>query len=208
MRTRNHTALWTVPLAGLVGLIGVLLRGPLALPIPDVDMWAAAAVQPVFKIAQILILIGYVLPFVGLWALYMYLQNQKNEPIVFWGFMLSIWGTALALPALGITTFAGPLAAGLYLAGNTDAAQLIVDAVTGSGFVVSIAAALCYIAGPGLFGIAMWRSSTIPKWVGLLFALHGLCLSLGFGMYPILVVGWMLLIVSGGWVAVRLWPEA
>ena len=208
MNTRNQIALWTLPLAGVIGLIGVLLRGPYGIPAPDTDKWAAAAVEPVFTTAQILILIGYVLPFLGLWALYSYLRKQKHEPMAFWGFMLSVWGTALALPALGIAAFAGPLAARLYQAGSADAAQMIADALTGTGYAVSITSALCYIIGPALLGAAMWRSGTIPKWVGLLFALHGICLSLGFGMYPVLLIGWVMFVVSCGWLAARLRPEA
>lgn len=208
MEARIRWALWTVPLAGIVGLVGVLLRSPFALPIPDVDRWAAVATQPVFTTSQFLILIGYVLPFIGFWGLYALLQDQKNESIAFWGFMLSVWGTALALPTLGITAFAGPLAASSYLAGNANAAQWIVDAVTGDGFAVGITAALSYTVGPALLGIAVWRSGTLPKWAGLLFALHGPCLSFGFGMYPILIVGWVLLIVSGSWIAIRHWRES
>lgn len=193
---RIQTILLTFPIAGIIGLFGTLLRGPFALPIPDVESWAQAASQPVFVIAQVIILIGYIMPLVGFWALYKYLEVQGYEKISFGGFILSILGTALALPALGIAGFAGPVAAELYLTGNTDAASLISSAVTGIGFIVSISAAICYIIGPVLLGIAIWKSDKLPKWIGLLFALHGLFLSLGFSMYPILILGWVLITAS------------
>lgn len=201
MKSRIRIALWLLPAAGIIGLVGVLLRGPNALPIPDSIQWAAVATQPIFMMAHFLLIIGYVLPFIGFWALYEIFKDQKGEKSAFWGFMLSVWGTALALPALGIAAFAGPLAAEAFLADNPSTASMITDAVMGSGFIVGMAAAVGYTIGPALYGVAIWRSSILPKWAGLLFALHGICLSLGFGLYPVLVIGWVLFIVSSGWIA-------
>jgi hypothetical protein len=197
-----------MPLISLIGLVGIVLRGPFALPIPDAAAWAEAATQPLFAVGQILLIAGYVLPFFGFWALYAYMSESGPEQSAFWGFMLSVWGTALALPGLGITAFAGPLAAESYLAGQLDASSLITTAMMSRGFALSIMAAVGYIIGPILLGIALWRSGTAPKWAALLFALHGICLSLGFGMYPILIVGWLLLIASGIGIATSYKHEA
>ena len=120
---------------------------------------------------------------------------------------MSILGTSLALPALGITGFAGPFAAQLYLAGDTDVALIISNAVTGTGFTISITAAICYILGPKLLGIAIWRSNITSKWIGIIFALHGLFLSLGFSIYPILILGWILLTLSGACVTIIIWSS-
>ena len=196
MTSRIRIGLWSMPVASLVGLVGILLRGPFALPVPDVDAWAGAATQSSFTIGQILLIAGYVLPFFGFWALYAYLSEKIGEKIAFWGFMLSVWGTALALPGLGITAFAGPLAAESYLAGQGHTADLIMNAMMNRGFAVSIAAAICYSVGPILLGIALWRSSAAPRWTALGFGLHGLCLSFGFGFYPVLIFGWVILIAS------------
>jgi hypothetical protein len=196
IKFRVQIFLFTLPIAGIIGLIGTILRGPFALPIPDINSWAQAATQPIFVVSHFLIIIGYVLPFLGFWAIHKHLEIQNYEGLSFWGFIFCILGTALALPALGITGFAGPIAAQLYLAGNTEAASIISNALTDTGFIISIIAAVFYVLGPILLGIAIWKSSIIPKWIGLTFALHGLCLSFGFSMYPVLIIGWVLLIAS------------
>lgn len=204
----NHPLLSRLPVGGLFGLVGILLRGPDGVPLADPLSWAETAASNTFAIAQFAIIIGFVLPFLGFWALYAWLQAGGRERGAFWGFMLSIWGTTLALPALGIAAFAGPLAADLYLQGDQAAATLIADALTGRGFYVSIVSAICFIAGPALLGIAVWRTGTLPKVAGFLFAVHGVCLSLGFGFYPVLVLGWVLLIVSSIWLAIPVWRSA
>jgi hypothetical protein len=50
-----------------------------------------------------------------------------------------------------------------------------------------------------LFGFAVWGSGTLPKWAGVLLALHAPLLS---GPLPDLfsVLGALLLVVGGGWV--------
>ena len=204
---RIQALILTLPIAGVIGLIGVLLRGLYALPFPDADSWAQAASQPVFVISHVIILVGYILPFVGFWAIYKYLAGNGYEKIPFWGFILSIIGTSLALPALGITGFVGPIAAQSFLDGNPDAALIVSEALTGTGFFVSIIAAICYTLGPSLLGIAIWKSNEMSKWIGLLFALHGICLSLGFSIYPILIVGWVLFIASSIGMSYIIWRK-
>ena len=82
----------TLPIGGIIGLIGILFRGPYGTPLASPEQWAEAAVSPLFTFAQFAILIGYVLPFLGFWALYQHLQEFNVESLAFWGFILSIWG--------------------------------------------------------------------------------------------------------------------
>jgi hypothetical protein len=64
---------------------------------------------------------------------------------------------------------------------------------------VFYAAFLLYSAGFILFGFAVWGSGTLPKWAGVLLAIHAPLLS---GPLPDLfsVLGALLLMVGGGWV--------
>lgn len=82
---------------------------------------------------------------------------------------------------------------------------VISKAVTSTGFIVNIITTIFYILGPTLLGIAIWKASIIPKWIRLLFALHGLCLSISFGTYPILILGWTLLSVSSMAFIIIMW---
>ena len=61
---------------------------------------------------------------------------------------------------------------------------------------VEIASALLYSAGFVLFAIAIWRSGALPGWAGVLMVAHPPLIS---GPFP--VVGALLALVGGGWIA-------
>ena len=65
---------------------------------------------------------------------------------------------------------------------------------------VEIASALLYSAGFVLFAIAIWRSGALPGWAGVLMAAHPPLIS---GPFPVVgsVVGALLALVGGGWIA-------
>ena len=62
-----------------------------------------------------------------------------------------------------------------------------------------IAAIIAGLLGAVAFGVAIWRSGTLPKWSGVLFALGFVLL---VGSAPIVSqLGGILLLVGGGWIA-------
>lgn len=197
LKNRIPYTLATLPLAGLLGIAGILLRGPHALPALDPAAWADAAMSPAFTTGHILLIAAYVLPFLGFWAIYALTQDSPYEAPAFWGFILSMAGTTLALPAMGISAFAGPPAAELYTGGVTAAADIIASGLDFPGLAVGITAGTLYTVGPLLLSIAAWRAKTFPRWAVILFLLHGVLLSFGFGFYPLLVTGWVMFTISG-----------
>ena len=65
---------------------------------------------------------------------------------------------------------------------------------------MSTAFFLFYSAGFILFGVSIWRSGVLPKWAGVLVAVHAPLIS---GPVPnvVSVVGALLVVVGGGWIA-------
>ena len=59
---------------------------------------------------------------------------------------------------------------------------------------------LLYSAGFILFGVAIWRSGALPKWAGVLIAAHAPLISGPFSIVGS-VVGILLAVVGGGWIA-------
>jgi hypothetical protein len=187
-------------IGSILGIVALMVRGQVPLAQVDVAAWAEIVTAPGYVTAQVLYILGYVIPFWGFWALYAFLTKvERVEKLAFWGFLGSIVGTSLALPMLGVFAFVSPLIAQRYLGGDTQIPELLVQASAGIPLMVNLAGGVLYLLGTVLLGVAVWRSGFTSKWIGLMIALHGLFLVVGFGMYPVLLLGWVLLLVSGFW---------
>ncbi|MCA1737556.1 MAG: hypothetical protein LC740_01625, partial [Actinobacteria bacterium] len=71
-------------------------------------------------------------------------------------------------------------------------------------FALIILAGLLYSIGFILFGVAIWRSETLPKWAGVLLPVAGLPLAVPADIPGLNILGTVLLIVVGGWIALSI----
>jgi hypothetical protein len=131
-------------------------------------------------------------------------MNEKVEEHAFWGFMSSIIGTSLAMATLGVFSFVSPLLAERYLQGDDQLPEIIIQVATGQPAMVNYLGGTFYLIGTLLLGVAIWRSGLLPKWTGLLIALHGLLLVVGFMVFPLLVLSWVFLFGAGLWMFFRI----
>jgi len=144
-------------------------------------------------------ILGLTLLTLGVFALTVYLSEIRGERWTLVAMVLSILGIGLLLSHYGLRTYAVPPLGGAYLDGVQNAVELT-NAIFGDPTQsVFYAAFLLYSAGFILFGFAVWGSGTLPKWAGVLLAIHAPLLS---GPLPDLfsVLGALLLVVGGGWV--------
>ena len=146
---------------------------------------------------------GYILGLtfltLGVFALTVYLSDVRGERWTLVAMALSILGIGLLLSHYGLRTYAVPALGGAYLGGAQNAVELS-NAIFGDpAQSVFYAAFLLYSAGFILFGFGIWGSGTLPKWAGVLLAVHAPLLS---GPLPDLfsVLGALLLLGGGGWV--------
>ena len=124
--------------------------------------------------------------------------------------VITVLGSALFLPLQGIAAFAAPEEGQAVLAGLEEYEALpsifanTVQALTG------LVVILLGFVGNILVGIAVWRSGTLPKWAGALWAgAHVLMyLSLMYGQTigpsstPLTVpLGAVVVAISGAWMA-------
>jgi hypothetical protein len=189
--------LLTLPLSGILALVALVLRKFVGMPIGDLAAWAGVVSSKSYLIAQYLYILAYVLPFLGFWALYMVLMQHNSEKLAFWGLAGTLLGTGLPLTTLGVFAYASPALGRLYLQGDTHLPQVITEIAMGSSMVMGLPGAIFYVSGCLLFGVAIWRSGTIPRWSGVLFTLHGLLVAFGFGSPMMLASSWLLLIACG-----------
>ena len=123
---------------------------------------------------------------------------------------MTVLGNALFLPLQGVATFSAPEEGQGVLAGIEEFEQLppifanTVFALTGLLFIV-----LAFV-GNILLGVAIWRSGTLPKWAGALWAGANVLmyLSIVYGQTigpastrPTVPAGAAVLVISGAWMA-------
>ena len=148
--------------------------------------------------------VGYILGLsllsLGVFALTVYLAEVRGERWALGAMVLSTLGIGLLLSIYGLRTYAIPALGGAYLGGQQNAiemANVIFGYPTASIYYVAF---LFYSAGFILFGFAIWGSGTLPQWAGVLLAIHAPLFS---GPLPDIfsVLGALLLLAGGGWVA-------
>jgi hypothetical protein len=196
--------LLTLPLAGLLATWATI-AGSTFFDFPDAQVDPREAAQAYHSLGYFLsqfvgYIVGLTLLTLGVFALTVYLSDIRGERWALGAMVLSILGIGLLLSIYGLRTFAVPALGGAYLNGQQDAiesANIIFGNPSASIF---YAAFLLYSAGFILFGFAIWGSETLPRWAGVLLAIHAPLLS---GALPELfsILGALLLLVGGGWTA-------
>ena len=198
MEKRIILGLACLPASAIIAVIAVFLRGMSLVPFTDVEIWAETVTGPLFGIAQKAYIIAYVLPMCGYWALYKYLSGfDRAEKISFWGFIFSLWGMGLALPVLGVYSYASPHLAQLFLDGNDALPDIINSIATSDAMYLGVPAALLYSAGTILLGLGILRAGAFPKIIALILMPHGLLLSLSLSALPVLILAWLTLFAGG-----------
>src|SRR5215217_6100861 len=145
-------------------------------------------------------ILGLTLLTVGVFALTVYLSEFRRERWTLLAMVLSILGIGLLLSHYGLSTYALPVLGKAYLDGVQNAVVLantiLLDGLTRSVLYVAF---LLYSAGFILLGFGVWSSGALPKWAGVLLALHA---PLFTAPLPDLfsVLGALLLLVGGGWI--------
>ena len=136
----------------------------------------------------------------GVMALYAYLANSSVGALALGAMVLSIFGIALTLTGVGVFAYAIPALSRSFLEGNTESIRILDYMFAGPFETIGTLTLLLYSVGFILFGVAIWLSGVLPKWAGVLVAVHAPLISGPFGMVG-WVVGALLALVGGGWIA-------
>ena len=144
-------------------------------------------------------ILGVTLAIFGAVALGVYLSSRRSA---LWAMVLSIAGNALILTIFGMSTFATPAVGRAYLEGQRNIVEVNQDIIGTPVIVTALVSGLLYSVGSILFGIAVWRSATLPKWAGVLYAPTGLLISIvGLAIGEAQTLSSILIIIGGGWIA-------
>jgi hypothetical protein len=147
-------------------------------------------------------ILGTILAIFGVIALAAYLANGRSRRLALLGMVLSVAGNCLILTTFGFSTLVSPVIGRLYLEGQPGAMEVNEAILTSPAFIfVVLPGLLLFLVGTILFGVAIWRSGTLPRWAGLLFAPTGLLLAAGLQIGWAQTIGSALVVAAGVWIA-------
>ena len=204
-----------------VGLLGLALYGVLTFfsslnPQPDpnthYDAWARFVTTDFYVLKHLFVsILGTILVIFGTFALGAYLARSRAGRMGLVGMVITVLGTALFLTIGGVSTFASPEQGQIHLAGIEEYHNLPTILAETMMTATMLVGMLLMLVGNVLLGVAVWRSGTLPKWAGALWAAGSALPMLGmvYALLPIgadstpLIVpmGAVLLVISGAWMA-------
>ena len=204
-----------------IGLLCLPIYGVLTFfsslnPQPDpnthYDAWARFVTTDFYLLKHLFVSIfSTILVIFGTFALGTYLATSRAGRMGLVAMAITVFGTALFLTVGGVSTFAAPEQGQIHLAGieeyrdlPTILAETAMMATMGVGM-------LLMLVGNVLLGVAVWRSGTLPKWAGALWAagtalpmlgmLYALLPTGADATPPVVPAGAVLLVMGGAWMA-------
>jgi hypothetical protein len=205
-----------------IGLVGLPLYGVLTFwssldPQPDpgthLEAWARFVTTTHYVLGHLLgSILGLIFAIFGTFALGSYLASSRAGRLGLVAMVITVLGSALFLPAMGVSTFATPEEGQAVLAGIEEFEKLPSIFADTAFAVTSLLVIVLGFVGNVLLGVAVWRSGTLPRWAGAIWAAAAVF------MYPLgivyaavilgvqstprtVLVGALLLVISGAWMA-------
>jgi hypothetical protein len=173
----------------IVAIIVIMFRGQL-FPITDIDSAIKILNAPGYITLNIIMIFCYIIPFSSFYVINILLIDKGKTVLGYWGLLLSIIGTSIALTTLGVFTFAFPEITKINTADSQLIKMTLENIIMGASIKLGILSAFLYSIGPILLGIGLIKITKKYLFPALLLCIHGLLLSFGFSFWPLLVIGW------------------
>jgi hypothetical protein len=204
------------------GLLGLPLYGALTFwssmdpqPDPNTRMaaWSRYVTTDHYVLSHVFgSILGLIFALFGTFALGAYLARGRAGRLGLVAMVMTVFGTALFLPAMGVSTFSAPREGQAYLAGIEEFDKLPAIFADSVFMATALLVIVLSFVGNLLLGVAVWRSGTLPRWAGALWAAGAMFMyPLGIvyavvilgvqSTPPTVLVGALLLVLSGAWMA-------
>jgi hypothetical protein len=203
-----------------IGLLGLPLYGALLFwsslnpqldPSTHYEAWSHFVTTNHWVLTHVLgTILGLIFAIFGTFALGAYLIRSRAGRLGLVAMIITVLGSALFLPAVGVSAFAAPEEGQAYMAGIEEFSKLhsiFADTVFAAP---SLLVVVLLFVGNVLLGVAIWRSGTLPKWPGALWAgaavlMYPLGLVIAATVtgstLPTVLVGALVIMISGVWIA-------
>jgi len=205
-----RSGLFALPLYGLLTLWSSF--DPQPDPNTDYESWSRYVTTDHYVLTHVFgSILGLILAIFGTFALGAYLTRSRAGRMGLVAMVITILGSALFLPGMGVSAFSAPEEGQAYLAGIEGLNELPTSSADIAFGAISLLVVVLLFAGNVLLGVTVWRSGTLPKWAGALWAAApvfmyplGLVYAATIGPAstpPTVLVGALFVVVGGGWIA-------
>jgi hypothetical protein len=205
-----------------IGLLGLPLYGALTFwssidPQPDpnthLEAWSRYVTTNHYVLGHLLgSILGLIFAIFGVFALGAYLATSRAGHLGLAAMVITVLGSALFLPLQGVSTFSAPEEGQAVLAGLEEFEELPPIFANTVFALIGLLDIVLLLAGNVLLGVAVWRSGTLPRWAGALWAAAHVLMYLSLvyaatigpaSTPPTVLVGAVLVVISGTWMAWR-----
>ncbi|HYP19606.1 MAG TPA: hypothetical protein VEY08_05980 [Chloroflexia bacterium] len=207
-----------LPLAGLAGLQALVVSGDYVYPMADLQGYAEYVTSTRYHYAVLLYALQATLALIGVVALYAYFVNRRGERWALAGLVSQVAGLMLLAGTGGATTSADVSAipaAERYLEGQDAMKSVLLGDLGNIPPLITVCSALgflIYLLSGLLWGIAVWRSGTLPQGAAIL--LVGATVLTFVTINPsVALFGWIQALVvaldlgGSGWIAWSVWQQ-
>jgi hypothetical protein len=181
-------------------------------PNTDYEAWARYVSTNYFVLKHLLgSILGIVFALFGTVALGAYLSRSRAGGLGLVAMVITVLGYALFLTIGGVSAVASPGEGQAYLVGDEEFAEIAFTgfAVTAQAWTLLLSSVLLLV-GNVLLGVAVWRSGTLPRWAGALWAAAAvvtillgelIAIAITGSTPPTVLLGALLIVISEGWMA-------
>jgi hypothetical protein len=204
---RVRLGILALPVGAVLILTGTVIygRGPESLD--DLRAYAEIASSSRTAISNLLTSIGQLLVIFGFVALYACMSNSRAERWAFFAMVLCVPGIASSFAYWAGTSGLEAVAAEQYLEGQRAVLEEWVDLFDWSSLFLLILNPGLFSIGLILFGVAIWRSQTLPQGAAILWLAVILFLLATPLAWLAPIVSFLLLTIAGGWIAWSVWQR-
>lgn len=173
-------------------------------PVADPEAFARTAAEGGFAVWAGRGLLGIFLEAVGMIALYLYLQDSPGEQLAFWGLLVSLFGDFFGAVLFGSVYFIHP-SVGAYALES----QMGVVATLAPSPVLMAMMAVPSVVGLALLAVAIWRSTVLPKWSGVVMLGGFILILAALDVFALQVLGNAVVGLGALWIFIHAWlsPE-
>jgi hypothetical protein len=186
-----------VPAAGLLFLVGCLVRGAYVLPSAETaESFARWTTRPLFLVGYLILIAAATTSLFGYRALAARLATRGARVAM----VTATVGVAFLLALFGAAVVVQAALGRAHLAGDAGAIEIAASTFSTGPLVVIGAMTVWNVVGHVVFAVGVWRTPGLPKLGALLFVLGPIGMLMPF-FYPVELLGCAFYLLGGGLLA-------